>query len=133
MVADSRPSPKVFASGSPCGPRCSGQASIEAVAAIPVFLLAVAAAAQLALVGFAAWSVAGGARAAARAAYVGAEPLPAARQALPDLLAGSARVREAGAGAVEVEVRVPELLPWLPDLRLGAESALGPAEGGVAG
>jgi hypothetical protein len=98
------------------------------VAALPFLMLGLAVAVQLALVGFTAWSAAGAARAAARADYVGSDPAAAAREALPERLAGGARIESSG-DALEVEVPIPRLLPLLPQLELSAATRLGPEDG----
>jgi hypothetical protein len=99
-----------------------GQASVELIAIIPLFALAVLLAAQLALAGGALWSAGIAARAGARAANVGGDAQAAARKALPELLRDSARVTD-GEG-VRVRVSVPRLIPWLPDVPVAAETAL---------
>ena len=98
------------------------------MAALPFLMLGLAVAVQLALVGFTAWSAAGAARAAARADYVGSDPAAAAREALPERLAGGARIESSGE-ALEVEVAIPRLLPLLPRLELSAATRLGPEDG----
>jgi hypothetical protein len=110
----------------------SGQAAVSFVAVLPLVLLAVAVLAQVALVGHAAWSAANGARAAARAELVGADPAGALRAALPSGLARGAEVRVNGAEA-SVRVKAPRLLPLLPRIEVGAAAALGPggADGGA--
>ena len=110
----------------------SGQASVDLVAALPFLILGAAVAVQLVLVGFTAWSAGNAARAAARAAYVGADPAAAARAALPGALAGDARVETAGE-AIEVELAVPRLIPLLPRLALDSSTRLGPDDGSAAG
>ena len=111
-----------------------GTASVELVAAIPFLLLALAVAAQIALAGQALWSASVAARAGARAALVGGDPKAAARQALPPSMRDGAVVEaeDDGAGAgdgVAVKVLVPLLLPQLPELKVGARSALGGDDG----
>jgi hypothetical protein len=100
-----------------------GAASLELVAAVPFLLLAVLIAAQVALAGQALWSASVAARAGARAALVGGDAGRAARRALPSPLRAGARVE--GAGPVSVRIRVPWLLPGLPELVLTAKSRLG--------
>lgn len=99
-----------------------GTAAVEAIAAIPFLLLALALAAQLALAGQALWSAGVAARAGARAALVGGEAADAARRALPPSLRRGARIEDEG--AVSVRVAVPRLLP-LPAVRVGARARLG--------
>jgi hypothetical protein len=104
-----------------------GTASVELIAVVPFLLLALAVAAQVALAGQALWSAGVAARAGARAALVGGDAGAAARRALPAPMREGARVGE-GDG-VSVRVRVPRLLPWLPDLSVGARAGLGPGDG----
>lgn len=99
-----------------------GTASVEVVAAVPFLLLALLAAAQVVLAGQALWSAGVAARAGARAALVGGNAVAAARKALPPPLRSGARVE--GGGEVSVRVRVPALLPSLPEVTLGASAAL---------
>lgn len=105
------------------GHREEGTASVELIAAVPFLLLAALVAAQLALVGQAAWSAGVAARAGARAALVGGDGEAVARRALPELLRAGARVSD-GKG-VTVQVMVPRLLPALPRLTVGSKSGLG--------
>jgi Flp pilus assembly protein TadG len=103
-----------------------GTASVELVAAIPLLLLALAVAAQIALAGQALWSASVAARAGARAALIGADPKVAAKQALPSTMRPGAKVTEEDEGdAIAVKVPVPTLLPGLPEVRVGAKSGLG--------
>src|SRR5215210_5681864 len=89
----------------------SGQASVEAVATLPLVLLVAILCWQLVLTGQALWLCAGAARSAARAELVGESARAAARSALPRVLErGLAVERVRGGGAVRVEVRVPLLL-----------------------
>jgi hypothetical protein len=97
------------------------------VAVVPFLLLAVLVAAQIGLAGGALWSAGVAARAGARAAVVGADPVVVARRALPDLLRSGAEVSEGE--AVSVRVAVPWLLPGLPKLTMGAKAALGAGGG----
>lgn len=104
-----------------------GTASIELVAAIPFLLLALAVAAQIALAGQALWSASVAARTGARAALVSGDPKAAARGALPPSMRDGAVVEEEDDGdeGVSVKVRVPTLLPQLPEIKVGARSGLG--------
>ena len=90
--------------------RAEGQAAAELVALLPLAALLLAGAWQLALAGHAAWAVDAAARAAARAAAVGADPRQAARAALPARLTRGLVVRDRGGGTVEVTLRVPPVL-----------------------
>jgi hypothetical protein len=105
-----------------------GTASVELVAAIPLLLLALAVAAQIALAGQALWSASVAARAGARASLVGGDPKAAARQALPPSMRDGAVVEagpDGGDEGVAVKVPVPTLLPRLPEVKVGARSGLG--------
>jgi hypothetical protein len=107
-----------------------GTASVELIAAVPFLLLALAAAAQIALAGQALWWASVAARAGARAALVGADPRVAARRALPAAMRDGAEVDEDdGDGSVSVKVPVPKLLPQMPEVKVGARSALGGDDG----
>jgi hypothetical protein len=108
---------------SSAGHREEGTASVELIAVVPFLLLAVLVAAQLGLAGQALWSAGVAARAGARAALVGGDATVAARRALPPVLRPGARVEDAG--AVSVRVDIPRLLPGLPRLTVGAKSGLG--------
>jgi hypothetical protein len=105
------------------GHREEGTASVELIAAVPFLLLAALVAAQLALVGQAAWSAGVAARAGARAALVGGDGEAAVRRALPAILRGGATVSEDD--GVFVRVMIPRLLPVLPPLTIGSKSDLG--------
>jgi TadE-like protein len=106
-----------------------GQASVELVAVLPLFLVCVLAVGQLVVAGYALWSAGTAARAGARAAHVGGDPKGAARSALPEPLRSSARVRTDG--PVEVRVQAPSLIGGLPSIPVTASAELGPgADGG---
>jgi hypothetical protein len=90
--------------------RTEGQAAAELVALLPLAALLLAGAWQLAIVGHAFWAAGSAARAAARAAAVGADPSAAARAQLPSRLERGLRLRDRGAGTVEVTLRVPAVL-----------------------
>lgn len=102
-----------------------GTASVELIAVVPLLLLALAVAAQIALAGQALWSAGVAARAGARAALVGGDVEAVARRALPPGLRAGAEVGRGGDGVVSVKVPVPSLLPRLPLVRVGARSGLG--------
>lgn len=104
-----------------------GTASVELVAVVPFLLLGVLVAAQIALAGQALWSAGVAARAGARAALVGGDATAAARSALPPAMREGADVEE-GDG-VTLRVEVPRLIPSLPEVRVGAGSALEPGDG----
>jgi hypothetical protein len=101
-----------------------GTASVELIAAVPLLLLAVLAAAQIGIAGAALWSAGVAARAGARAALVGGDAAAAARRALPTAMRDGARVDDAD--GVSVEVAVPRLLPELPRVMVGASANLEP-------
>lgn len=103
----------------------SGQASVELIAIVPLAALVVAVLWQSMLAGQAVWSSAGAARAAARAHAVGADPLAAARGAVPGSLRRGVRVRTAGDG-VRVAVRVPLVLTGVSLGTVDARAALPP-------
>jgi len=104
-----------------------GQASVALLATLPALFAAVAVLAQVALIGYAAWSATGAARAGARADHVGAPPRPAALGALPGGLRPDARVELDGAQPrVRVEVRPGRLLDFLPVPRVAASAGLDP-------
>jgi hypothetical protein len=85
----------------------SGQAAVEFVAVLPLVGVLVALLWQAALAGEAVWLGGGAARAAARAAAVGSDPLRAARGVLPRRFERGLRVRTERDGGVTVAVRVP--------------------------
>ncbi len=107
------------------GPRArdDGSASLELVGAVPVVLLCLLAAAQIALGGYALWSAGLAARAGARAELTGRDPAGAARRSLPPGL--SADVRVVDGRAVRVGVLLPRVLPVLPESRVFGSSDLG--------
>src|SRR5437870_5275386 len=99
-----------------------GQSTVEFVAMLPMILLAGLVAWQLVLVGHVAWDAAGAARSGARAKAVGRDAAAGARSGV--------RVQP-GAGAVRVEMRPPQLVPWLGSLiRVHATAAVA-APGGL--
>lgn len=100
---------------------------METVAAVPFLLLAVLVAAQLGLAGYALWSAGIAARAGARAGLVGSDALRAARSALPGSLRDGAELSDDD--SVSVRVAVPRLIPGMPRVTVGAETALGHAGG----
>ncbi len=102
-----------------------GQATVELVALLPALVVLVLAAAQVVAAAHA-WSLAGGAaRAGARAAEVGAPFEAAARAVLPAGHAARARVVATGDGRrVRVALRVPRVLPFVPQATVAAEAPL---------
>ena len=103
----------------------TGQASVELVGVLPLALLVVAIAWQLALAGHAAWMCANAARVAARAEMVGRDPKAAARSALPRSLERGLSVERTASGAVRVRLPVPLILRrWRSPVTVGASAAL---------
>jgi len=104
----------------------SGQASVEAVAIVPLVLLVATLAWQLVLTAHTLWLAAGAARAAARAELVGESPARAARSALPRSLERDMSVKRVNAGGVRVEVRLPLMVrSWGSPIEIAAASSLG--------
>ena len=93
------------------------------IGALPVVLLTVLVAAQIVIAGAALWSAGVAARAGARAVLTGKSPRGAAEHALPPVLRDGLKVAEGD--AVKVGVRVPRLLPLLPETRVYGSSSLG--------
>lgn len=89
-----------------------GQAAVEFVALLPLVVVVLATAWQAVLAAHTVWSAHAAARAAARATAIGAEPLPAARRALPASLDAAVEVEE-GSGGVAVRLAVPAVVPGL--------------------
>jgi hypothetical protein len=107
--------------------REDGTASVELIAVVPFLLLAILVAAQIALAGHALWSASIAARAGARAALVGGDAVTVARKALPPSMRRGSKVDDSG--EVSVRVGVPRLLPMLPQVMVGAKTALEPGDG----
>lgn len=84
-----------------------GQAAVELVALLPLVGLLAALLWQALLAGETVWLSGGAARAAARAAAVGSDPLAAARAVLPARLEPGLRVRREASGAIALTLRVP--------------------------
>jgi hypothetical protein len=100
-----------------------GSVSLELVGAVPVVLLCLLVASQVALGGYALWSAGIAARAGARAELTGRDPAGAARRALPPGLSTDVRV-DTGE-AVRVGVLLPRLIPGLPESRVFGTGDLG--------
>ncbi len=98
-----------------------GQAAVELVSLLPLVVVVLALAWQLALAGHAAWAVSAAARAAARAGAVGGDGAAAARAHLPRRLERGLRVRAVG-GRVSVSVRRPSVVPSVRLGRVRAEA-----------
>jgi pilus assembly protein CpaE len=104
----------------------SGQASVEAVAIVPLVLLAAAVAWQVVLTGHTLWLCANAARVAARAELVGESPRRAAVSALPSSLEHGLEVTRLDSGGVRVGVRLPLLArAWRSPVEVAASSSLG--------
>lgn len=103
-----------------------GTASVELVGILPVLVVAVLVAAQLAIAGFTFWSAGVAARAGARSALIGDDAEEAARDALPGLLRKGAEIEDADDLAVRVVV--PRILPVLPKVNVDVHAALEPGD-----
>lgn len=100
-----------------------GSASLELIGSLPVLLLAVLVAAQIAVAGHAFWSAGLAARAGARAVLTGKPPRDAAEHALPGPLRGDLRISQED--GVRVGVRIPGLIPGFPAAYVYGSSSLG--------
>lgn len=107
----------------PVSDRQAGSVSLELIGALPVILVATLIAAQIGIAGYALWSAGTASRAGARALMTGRGPRGAAERALPPVLRGGLEV--SGRDPVRVGVRIPRLLPLLPDARVYGSSSLG--------
>jgi hypothetical protein len=105
----------------------AGQASAELVAVVPLLVLVVVAAAQMAAAGWALWSAGNAARAGARAAHVGGDPEGVAKDALPESLREGAEVDDEE--DLRVRVKAPGLVPGVPRLAVTAAANLDPLAG----
>jgi hypothetical protein len=95
----------------PAGGREEGQASVEMAALLPLVVLVGALLWQAVVAGQTLWLSGAAARAAARAAAVGADAEAAARNVLPPRLERGLQVRSTSDGtAVHVTLRVPSVL-----------------------
>jgi hypothetical protein len=106
-----------------------GQASVELVAVLPALGLALLAAIQLAIVGYALWSAGAAARTGARAAHVDGDAVAAARSALPEGLRDEAEVDGGTDEPVRVEIRAPSLVPGLGAIPIAVTTELGVGDG----
>jgi len=100
-----------------------GAVSIELIGSIPIVLLSLLIAGQIALAGHAFWSAGIAARAGARAVLTGKDPRGAAEHALPEPLQKDIKVSQDD--GVEVGVRIPKLLPGMPEAFVYGSSSLG--------
>jgi hypothetical protein len=104
----------------------AGQATVELVALLPLVAVVAAALWQVVLAGEAVWLSGAAARAAARAAAVGADPWGAARAVLPRRFEQGLRVRRDESGAIALVLRIPAafggtLVPISVDARFEAQ------------
>ena len=100
---------------SPGGAGVRGQATVEALAGVALFLLTGAVCLQMLATGHAFSLVDGAAEAAAVAAVNGRSPAKAARRSLPGWAAARAEVARAG-GLIRVTVRPPSVIGPLAGL-----------------
>lgn len=99
---------------------------MEAIAVVPMVVLAAAIAWQVVLAGHTLWLCANAARVAARADAVGLSPERAARSALPRSLERGLSVERRAEGGVRVELRMPLLRrAWQSSVRVAAVASLG--------
>lgn len=102
-----------------------GQAAAELVAAAAALLVAGLVGWQLVLAGHTAWLSAHAARAGARADLVGADPLEAARSALPRSLERGLELERRARGGVDVRVPLPVVhRAWRARVKLAAGATL---------
>lgn len=107
----------------PGRPGESGSVSLELIGALPIVLVTMLIAAQIGIAGYALWSAGAASRAGARAVLTGKAPKGAAERSLPPVLRDGIEV--SGRDPVKVGVRIPRLMPLLPDARVYASSSLG--------
>lgn len=105
---------------------CAGQATVEALAALPALLLAGLLALQLLAAGYALTLADGAAEAGALALSAGQPAVPAARAALPGWARDDVAVAVRG-GTVSVRLRPPSPFPALAARLEVASSATGRA------
>ncbi|HYV16489.1 MAG TPA: hypothetical protein VE972_10765 [Conexibacter sp.] len=91
-------------------PSDDGQATVELVAIVPLLGVLVALLWQAVLAGETIWLGGGAARAAARAAALGADPVRAARAVVPGRFAAGLRVQRDRDGSVAVLLPIPAVL-----------------------
>lgn len=101
----------------------SGSVSVELVGALPIVFVTVLIAAQIGVAGYALWSAGTASRAGARAVITGKQPRRAAERSLPPVLRRGLEVK--GRDPVRIGVRIPKLLPLIPDTHVYASSSLG--------
>jgi hypothetical protein len=106
----------------------AGQAAVELVAGLPALLLIGVVVMQLLAVGYTAVLAGDAAEAGALAIARGRAPELAARAAIPGWARARMQVRRA-VGAVHVQVRPPQLLPWTSNVLMINVSAAVAAPG----
>jgi hypothetical protein len=106
-----------------------GQAAVELVAILPLVALVLAAAGQALLAGYAFWQAHVAARAAARAAAVGADSRAAALAHLPGMLEPGAHVRAGDDGDARVTLRIPAVVRALALGSVSASAHFDPQDG----
>lgn len=110
--------------------REEGQASVELVAVLPLVAVVVVVLWQAAVAGQAVWLAGTAARAAARAAAVGADPRQAAGATLPQSLRHGLRTVESDDGAVRVWIHIPSVVAGGPRVAtVSARARFRPQEG----
>ena len=100
--------------------RENGQASVELVALLPLIAALAAGLWQLVLMGQAAALAGSAARAGARAAAAGGDPVSAARSALPRGWSRRMQLRRSAAGPLVVRLEVPSVTGGLLHLHAAA-------------
>lgn len=101
-----------------------GQASAELIAVVAAMLVAALLLAQVVVAAWTLLSAGEAARAGARASYLGADPVEAARRAVPRTLGrpGVSQVM----GRVRVSLAAPSLFPGMPRIPIDAAASLDP-------
>jgi hypothetical protein len=102
-----------------------GQASVELVVLLPLIVALAAGVWQLVLMGQTASLAGSAARAGARAAAAGGDPVSAARSALPRGWSQRVQLRRSADGPLVVRLEVPSVTGGL--LRLHAAATVGPS------
>lgn len=100
-----------------------GSVSVELIGALPIVLVATLIAAQVGIAGYALWSAGTASRAGARAVLTGKDPEGAAERSLPGVLRDGLKV--SGRNPVRVGVRIPRLIPLLPETLASSTTSLG--------
>jgi hypothetical protein len=100
----------------------AGQATVELVAILPLVAVVVMLLWQSSLAGAALWLSSGAARAAARAEALGADPLAAARAALPGRFEHGLKVEKERDGGIELVLGVPAIVGDKPVTTVSARA-----------